>query len=62
MTCFYCKDNMSEGFTTHFAQVGDSFIIIKTFPVSSVSSAVRSFIPLLSPSGLSSLSQSLKKL
>ena len=32
MTCFYCKGNMSEGFTTHFAQVGDSCIIIKNVP------------------------------
>ena len=32
MTCFYCKGNMSENFTTHFAQVGDSFIIIKNVP------------------------------
>lgn len=32
MTCFYCKGNMSEGLTTHFAQVGDSFIIIKNVP------------------------------
>ena len=32
MACFFCKGNMSEGFTTHFAQVGNSFIIIKNVP------------------------------
>ena len=32
MTCFYCKGNMSEGLTTHFAQVGNSYIIIKNVP------------------------------
>lgn len=32
MTCFFCKGNLVESFTTHFAEVENCFIIIKNVP------------------------------
>lgn len=32
MTCFYCKGSMSEGTTTHFAQLDNCYVIIKNVP------------------------------
>lgn len=32
MTCFYCKGDMTKGFTTHFVDLGTCIIIIKNVP------------------------------
>ena len=37
MTCFFCKGTMRPEFTTHFAQVENSIIIVKNVPCSKCS-------------------------
>ena len=32
MTCFYCKGDMEEGFTTHVAEFEHGIVIIKNVP------------------------------
>ncbi len=34
MTCFFCKGNMIEGATTHFAELDNCIVIIKNVPCS----------------------------
>ena len=32
MTCFYCKGDMTESTTTHFAELKNCIVIIKNVP------------------------------
>lgn len=61
MTCFYCKGDMTESTTTHFAELKNCIVIIKMYPVISVLSAVKPHIPPMLPSDWSKLFQRSKK-
>jgi len=37
MTCFYCKGDLQNDYTSHFAQVGDCIVIVKKVPCSKCS-------------------------
>ena len=32
MTCFYCKDDMQPGATTHMEEYGDRIVVVKHVP------------------------------
>jgi YgiT-type zinc finger domain-containing protein len=37
MTCLFCKGDMQDALTTHFAQVGQCIVIVKDVPCSECS-------------------------